>query len=114
MKTFTRAWMGLCKRSAVRSSSGGGFSCEVGRGINHGGIGRHGNRQPPQPLRKGQTLDMATAKPPLPPLRKGGTYHWHASKPRVSNPWYEVDQDELFTTQGPRRHARPTCSTRGQ
>jgi hypothetical protein len=54
----------------------------------------------PEPLEKGQTLDMATAKPPLPPLRKGGTYRWRASKGRVSNPCSEVDQDQLFISQG--------------
>ena len=63
--------MGFCKRSVVRSSSGAGFSCEVVEGSTMAELVDMAIANLPSPLGKGQTLDMATAKPPLPPLLKG-------------------------------------------
>jgi len=69
--------MGFCKRSVVRSSSGGGFSCEVVEGStmaelvdmaiaklpSPSGRGKHSTWQPPNPPCPQEDY------PSLPPLR---------------------------------------------
>ncbi len=76
--------MGFYKRSAVRLSSGGGFSCEVVEGLTMAELVDIAIAGLTSPLRKGQTPDMATARPPLPPLCKGGRtvggHQIHASR----------------------------------
>ncbi len=89
--------MGFCKRSAVRSSRGGGFWCEVVEGSTMAELVDMAIANLHSPLGRGEHPTWQPPDPPCPPFVRGGRTVG-ASKTRVSNLCSEVDQDQLFTT----------------
>jgi len=64
--------MGFCKRSVVRSSSGGGFSCEVVEGSTMAELVDMAIVNLPNLSERGKQSTWQPPNPPCPPFSRGG------------------------------------------